>query len=145
MIYEGLGLPRVEFAAADVRDNDYDAYVPTYLTLTYPSYLPTHLSIFGSSLLFASSTYDGTYDGTLFFALSLSLLLLSLVFPLSLFPCTYGSAEALWRSLTVGISSLARESHHRPPIAISSLSGAGLRAERDRRPGAIDSGVEIRR
>lgn len=69
MIYEGLGLPRVEFAAADVRDNDYDAYVPTYLTLTYPSYLPTHLSIFGSSLLFASSTYDGT---TLFFALSLS-------------------------------------------------------------------------
>lgn len=69
MIYESLGLPRVEFAAADVRDNDYDAYVPTYLTLTYPSYLPTHLSIFGSSLLFASSTYDGT---TLFFALSLS-------------------------------------------------------------------------
>lgn len=45
MIYEGLGLPRVEFAAADVRDNDYDArtYPPTLLSPIPATYLLTYL------------------------------------------------------------------------------------------------------
>lgn len=56
MIYEGLGLPRVEFAAADVRDDD--DYVRTYLP-TYPStHPPTDSPIYLLTYLLSGALYS---------------------------------------------------------------------------------------
>lgn len=91
MIYEGLGLPRVEFAAADARDDDYDAYVPTYVPI-YPlplTYLSTYLPTYFRELFTLCTELH--CNGALFRSplASLSLLL-----------CTYYTVEALCRSLT---------------------------------------------
>lgn len=93
MIYEGLGLPRVEFAAADVRDNDYDAYVPTYLTYFHLSQLPTYSPTYFRELFTLCFEYLRWYS--LFFALSLArLFYISFSLPRS-FPALTAGPSAL--------------------------------------------------